>query len=109
MSSASLEGSLRSEGPSPASVSNGVVSIELRIQPTSIRQNSLLFGDLYSGAIELGERICLIPTSLVSKPFQSYYRKAREGRAVHLDESLIAKDFTSMKNQFSIPKLRQPT
>jgi hypothetical protein len=28
--------------------------------------------------------------SLVSKPLQSYYRKAREGKAVLLDESLFA-------------------
>jgi hypothetical protein len=70
MSSASLEGSLKFEGPALASVSNGVGSLKLRIQPTSTRQNSLLFGKLYSGATELGERIRLsIPTSSVSKLF----------------------------------------
>jgi hypothetical protein len=70
MSSASLEGSLKFVGPSLAPVSNGVGSVELRIQTTSTRQNSLLFGDLYSGAAKLGERIRLsIPTLSVSKPF----------------------------------------
>jgi hypothetical protein len=49
----------------------------------------------YSGAVELGERQRLsIPEALVSKPFQNYYRKAREGRAVHLDEGLYA-DFVA--------------
>jgi hypothetical protein len=59
LSSVSLEGSLRSEGPSPTLVSNGVGSVELRIQPTSTKQNSLLYGDLYSRATEPGERIRL--------------------------------------------------
>jgi hypothetical protein len=37
MSPASLEGSLRSEGPSLAPVSNGVGFVELQIQATSTR------------------------------------------------------------------------
>jgi hypothetical protein len=72
LSSASLEGSLKSQGASPAPISNGVGSIELQIQPTSTKQNLLLFGVLYSRRTELEERIRLsLPVSLVSKPFQS--------------------------------------
>jgi hypothetical protein len=67
LSLASLEGSLRCAGPSLAPVSNGVGSVELRIQPTSTRQSSLLFGGLHLGATELGEKLRLsIPASLVS-------------------------------------------
>jgi hypothetical protein len=45
----------------------------------------------------LGERLRLsTPALSVSKPFQSYYRKAREGRAVHLDESLFAEFVVAM-------------
>jgi hypothetical protein len=33
----------------------------------------------------------------VSKPFQSYYRRAREGRAVHLDESSFAESVAAMR------------
>jgi hypothetical protein len=44
----------------------------------------------------------MVPMSLyssvvVSKPFQSYYRRAREGRAVHLDESLFAETMAAMR------------
>jgi hypothetical protein len=34
---------------------------------------------------------------LVSKLFQSYYRRAREGRVVHLDESLFAEKVVAMR------------
>jgi hypothetical protein len=34
---------------------------------------------------------------LVSNPFQSYYKRAREGRAVHLDESLFAETVAAMR------------
>jgi hypothetical protein len=56
LSSASLEGSLRSEGPSPAPLSNGVGSVEHQFQPTSTRQNTLFLGDSYSRVAELGDR-----------------------------------------------------
>lgn len=46
----------------------------------------------------MGERLCLsTPALSVSKPFQSYYRRAREGRAVHLDESPFAESVAAMR------------
>jgi hypothetical protein len=35
--------------------------------------------------------------SSVSKPFQKYYRKAKEGRSWHLDENLFAKSVAAMR------------
>jgi hypothetical protein len=47
---------------------------------------------------ELGERLHLsIPMLSVSKPFQSYYKKARVGRAVQLDESLFQEFVAAMR------------
>jgi hypothetical protein len=47
----------------------------------------------------LGERLRLsTPALLVSnKPFQSYYRRAIEGRTVHLDESLFAETMAATR------------
>jgi hypothetical protein len=47
---------------------------------------------------ELRERIRLsIPASSVSKPFHSYNRKAREGKPVYLDESLVAESVAAIR------------
>jgi hypothetical protein len=49
-------------------------------------------------AAELGERLCSsTPVTLVSKPFQSYYRKAREGRALQLDASVFADSVAALR------------
>jgi len=46
----------------------------------------------------LRERIRLsIPASSVSKPFHSYNRKAREGKPVYLDESLVAESVAAIR------------
>jgi hypothetical protein len=46
----------------------------------------------------LGERLRLpFPEELVLKPFQHYYRKAREGRVVHLDEGLYVDSVAAMR------------
>lgn len=90
--------SATANGPSPGLVSNGFGSVELLNQPTSTRQNSFLFDDTYLGVTDLGERICLsTPASLVSKSFQSYYRKGREGRAMHLNEILVAESVAALR------------
>jgi hypothetical protein len=46
---------------------------------------------------ELGERLrfALVPT--VSKPFQKYCWKAREGRSGHLDENLVAESIAAIR------------
>jgi hypothetical protein len=47
---------------------------------------------------ELGERLCSSASvSLLSKPFQKYYRNAREGRSGHLDENLAAESMAAMR------------
>jgi hypothetical protein len=46
----------------------------------------------------LGERLlCSFYVSPISKPFQKYYRKEREGRSVHLDENLFAESVAAMR------------
>jgi hypothetical protein len=52
----------------------------------------------FSSASELGERLRFSsPALLVSKPFQSYYRRAREGRSVQLDENLFVETMAAMR------------
>jgi hypothetical protein len=47
---------------------------------------------------KVGERLrSSFFVSLVSKPFQKYYQKAREGRSVHLDELLFAESVAAMR------------
>jgi hypothetical protein len=101
LSSASLDVPLKSEASSPAPVGFGVGSVEHRIQSTSTRQESFSSGDSFSGAAALGERLRLSTTaSSVSKSFQSYYRRAREGRAMHLDESLFAESVAGNEDRY---------
>jgi hypothetical protein len=70
--SVSFEDSLKAEEFSP--------------DPGSFVFGSADFGVIHLEAAELEERLCLFfPEVLGSKPFQHFYRKAREGRAVHLD------------------------
>jgi len=45
---------------------------------------------------ELGERLRSASVPTVSKPFQKYYRKAREGRSGHLDENLVAESMVAL-------------
>jgi hypothetical protein len=46
----------------------------------------------------LRERLCSsFSVSLISKPFQKYYRKAREGRSMHLEKDLFAKSIAAMR------------
>lgn len=52
----------------------------------------------FSGATELRENLCsyfyVLP---ISKPFQKYYRKAREGRSVQLEDNLFAESVARMR------------
>jgi hypothetical protein len=55
-----------------------------------------------SGAAELGERLCLShPMASISKLFQNYYKKAREGRVVQMDEGLFSKSVAAMRLDFA--------
>jgi hypothetical protein len=78
-----------------------LILVSIRILGVSLsllKQVQLFSGGSLSGAVELRERLRLsIPEALVSKPFQHYYRKATEGRAVHLDEGLYADFVEAMR------------
>jgi hypothetical protein len=39
--------------------------------------------------------------ALILKPFQNYYRKAREGRAVQMDEGLFLESMVAMRLGFT--------
>jgi hypothetical protein len=55
-----------------------------------------------SGAAKLGERLHRSrPMALILKPFQNYYRKAREGRAVQMDEGLFLESMVAMRLGFT--------
>jgi hypothetical protein len=50
----------------------------------------------------LGEKLCSsLPVLPISKPFQKYYRKAREGRSVQLNEDLLAESLATMRTPVS--------
>lgn len=97
LSSASLEVSLRPEVFFLALVGFGDGSVEQQIQSISTRQKPFSLVT-FSSASELGERLRFSsPELLVFKPFQSYYRRAREGRSVQLDESLFVETMAAMR------------
>jgi hypothetical protein len=54
----------------------------------------LILVSFIQGQLSL-ERSLSIPEVLVSKSFEQYYRKAREGQAMHLDEGLFV-DFVEV-------------
>jgi hypothetical protein len=79
----SLEASLKPEGSSP-------IPVHLFSNGSSL------------GAAELGERLCLShPVASISKPFQNYYKKAREGRAVQMDEGLFSEFVAAVRLDFA--------
>jgi hypothetical protein len=81
--SASLEASLKPEESSPAPV-------------------HLFSSGSSSRAAEVGERLRLSsPMASISKPFQNYFRKAREGRAMKMDECLFYDYVASMRLDFA--------
>jgi hypothetical protein len=50
----------------------------------------------------LGEKLrSSYSVSLISKHFQKYYQKAREGRSVQLDDDLLAESVAAMRLSFS--------
>jgi hypothetical protein len=46
---------------------------------------------------KLGERLYYASLPSVSKPFQKYHRKAREGRSGHLDDKLVVESVAAMR------------
>jgi hypothetical protein len=63
----------------------------LNLEASSLALVHLFFGGSSSRVAEVGERLHLYcPMALISKPFYNYYRKAREGRAVKMDEHLFS-------------------
>jgi len=99
VSSVSLEVSLRSKGSSlpPVGIVDG--SVEHHIQSTSTRQKSFSSSDSFSGVAELGERLCLsTPALLVSKPFQSYYRRLEKAYQC-IWMSLFAETMVAMRTE----------
>jgi hypothetical protein len=80
---ASLKASLKPEGSSPAPV-------------------HLFSGGSSPRVAEVGERLRLSrPMASISKSFQNYYRKAREGRAVKMDEQLFSDSVVAMRLDFA--------
>jgi hypothetical protein len=72
----------------------GLLSSRFSLPPLG---RNLFLPVTFSGVFELGERLRFSsPVLLVSKPFQSYYKRAREGRAMHLDESLFVEMMATM-------------
>jgi hypothetical protein len=53
----------------------------------------------------LGKRLrSSSPVLLDSKPFQKYYRKAREARKVHLDENFFADSMEAFRPIAQVPR-----
>jgi hypothetical protein len=102
----SLVDSRRSEGPSPVLVSTAVgfafpfhsrsdgVCLTPQLCP---ERPSQPFSAPLSRVVELGERLRSASLPSVSKPFQKYYRKARESRLGLLDEKLVAESMAAMR------------
>jgi hypothetical protein len=94
-------------GPSPLAsllqLESAIVSLEASLKPVGPAPAPVhLFpGGSSSWAVELGERIHLSrPMASTSKPFQKYYRKAREGQAVKMDERLFSDYVAAMRSNF---------
>jgi len=95
-------------GPSPSTSlleqESATVSLEasLKFEGSALAPVHLFPGGSSSGAVELGERLRLsCPVAFTSKPFQKYYRKAREGRVVKMDERLFSDSVAVMRLDFT--------
>jgi hypothetical protein len=85
-----------SSGPSP---STSLLEQESATMSTLVH---LFPSGSSSGAVELGERLLLSrPMASTSKPFLKYYRKAREGRVVKMDERLFSNSVAAMISDFA--------
>lgn len=76
----------------------------LPLQVSSSSQSCITSSQSFSGVAKLGKR--LRSSSLVfsnSKPFQKYYRKAREARNVHMDENLFADSMDALRPVAQVP------
>jgi hypothetical protein len=123
LSSAPLVASPRSEGTSPTLVSNvvwsfslgasssGVTCLALQsifdvlpLQVSSSSQSFIASSQSFLGATELGKRLwSSSPMLSDSKPFQKYYRKARETRKVHWARILFADYMEALRLVAQVP------
>jgi hypothetical protein len=70
----------------------------LPLQVSSHPQSCITSSQSFSGAVELGKRLCSSFHVLSnSKSFQKYNRKAGEAREVHLDENLFADSMEALR------------
>lgn len=98
--------SRRSEGPSPVLVSTAVgFAFPFHSRRDGVCLNPQLCPERPSPPLSQGwlswERLRFASLPSVSKPFQKYYRKARESRSELLDEKLVAESMAVMKSPVS--------
>jgi hypothetical protein len=99
----SSAGSNSSCSPAPLPSSSDGDGAGLTVQTIFVGSSQPIFPPL-SGAAELGEKIRSSPPVLqISKPFQKYYRKARElreGHSVEWNELLLADSLAASRPPF---------
>jgi hypothetical protein len=81
---------------------SGGACLTLQLRPEGSSQPIIAPSQVsFSRATEFIERLrsffFFFLVSLISKPFQKYYRKAREGRSVQLDENLFVASVAAMR------------
>jgi len=85
-----------SGSPAPLPSNSGGVGLTLQLKPKGSSQP--IFAPPSSGAAKLGEKLrSSLPVLPLPKPFQKYYRKAREGCSVQLNEDFLAKSLATMR------------
>jgi hypothetical protein len=88
-------GSFGTSAPLPSSSSGACLTLQLRPEGSS---QPIFAPSHFFGAAELGEKFhSYFSASPISKPFQKYYRKAREDRLVQLDDDLLAESVAAMR------------
>jgi len=102
-------GSFGTSAPLPSSSGGACLTLQLRPEGSS---QPIFAPSHFSGAVE--KLRSSFSVSLISKPFQKYYWKAREGQSVQLDEDLLAKSVAAMisylykKKKKSVAAMRLP-
>jgi hypothetical protein len=73
-------------------------------QVSSSSQSCITSSQSFSGAAKLGKRLCFSSSVLSnSKPFQKYYRKAREVKKVHMDENFFVDSMEALRPVAQVP------
>jgi hypothetical protein len=76
----------------------------LPLQVSSSSQSCVTSSQSFSGAAELVKSLRpSFPVLSNSKPFQKYYRKAREARKAHMDENLFADSMDALRPVAQVP------